>query len=201
MILYYILYFLVKYPLRLLFGFTVKGEENVPKSGGVILSANHINWFDPVAIAVSISRMYRAMAKSELFSDPFVSFFMRGLGAFPIKRGKADRRALALATGILQRGDALLMFPEGTRSKDGELHVFKSGVAVLSHQSGCPVVPAAIRYEAGFPLIFRKTVVEFGKPMFLSQFLPEKPTVEDYRMAAEKLRDAVAFLQEDEKKL
>lgn len=140
------------------------GQDNIPSSGPVIICSNHISWWDPVAIGCACPRNVRFMAKEELFRDKVFGSYLRALGAFPVRRGKPDRVALRTALGILSEGGVLGMFPEGTRSRTGELGKPEPGAAVIAIKSGAPVVPAAIVgvYRAG-----GRVKVRFGKPFLV----------------------------------
>lgn len=128
---------------KLLFGFEVKGEENVPPEGGVLLASNHLSLADPPVVGVASPRELHYMAKRELFDIPIFRRLITTLNAFPISRGYG-REALERALDVLRRGKALLVFPEGTRSRDGRLGPPKPGVGMLAVRAGVPVVPVAL---------------------------------------------------------
>ena len=143
MILYRILHVLFPAFFRLL-GAEHYGEENLPPEGGVIVAANHMSNWDPPFLASFLKRPVGYMAKQELFEIPVFGTVIRWLFAFPVRRGAADRSAVKAAVKELRAGRCVGIFPEGTRSKDGEIHRFGAGVALLAAMSGAPVVPAAI---------------------------------------------------------
>ncbi len=122
----------------------VRGLDNLPARGGVVLCANHINNFDIFPLQLALPRMLFYMGKAELFKVGFVHHALRSLGAFPVNRGAQDAWALQHARRILDAGQVLAMFPEGTRSRGQGLKVGKTGAARLSIESGCPIVPVAI---------------------------------------------------------
>lgn len=122
----------------------VEGREHLPLRGGYILAANHISAYDPPAIELALAVPIRYMAKQEVFQMPLVGGFLRALGNFPVRRGEGDREALETALRVLEAGQPLGFFPEGTRSKDGRLRRAKPGIAFLARRSGAPVVPVAI---------------------------------------------------------
>jgi 1-acyl-sn-glycerol-3-phosphate acyltransferase len=153
---------LVRIPLRL----RVFGKENLPEDGAVLIVCNHVSQADPPILGVAaLPRKSYYMAKIELFRMPLMGRIIYGLGAFPVDRGASDRRALRLAREILARGDQLLMFPEGTRHKDGRLRPGLPGAGTLGLRPGVTVVPAAIWGSHRF---LRKVRVAFGPPIDLS---------------------------------
>src|SRR4051812_156533 len=121
------------------------GREHIPTTGPVILASNHRSFLDPFVIAVMARRPIYFVAKKELFLfHPVVSWLLNALGAFPIDRGASDQGAMATARAILERGEVVLMFPEGTRVRPGSLGRPKRGVGRLALETGAPVVPVAI---------------------------------------------------------
>jgi len=119
------------------------GREHIP-AGGVILAANHRSFLDPFVIGCCLPRPIYFVAKRELFKNPIVGWFLNCMGAFPVKRGESDEESVATALALLERGQAVVIFPEGTRIRSGSLAEPKRGVGRLALQSGAPVVPIAI---------------------------------------------------------
>jgi glycerol-3-phosphate dehydrogenase (NAD(P)+) len=127
------------------FRLTRIGREHIPAEGPAILASNHRSFLDPFVIAVMTRRPIYFVAKKELFLvHPLVSWLLSSLGAFPIDRGASDRESMATARAILERGDIVLMFPEGTRIRPGSLGRPKRGVGRLALETGAPVVPVAV---------------------------------------------------------
>src|SRR3954469_23888779 len=121
------------------------GREHIPAAGPAIIASNHRSFLDPFVIAVMARRPIYFVAKKELFLfHPVVSWLLSALGAFPIDRGASDQESMATARAILDRGDVVLMFPEGTRIRPGALGRPKRGVGRLALETGAPVVPVAI---------------------------------------------------------
>jgi len=119
------------------------GTEHIP-DGGVILASNHRSFLDPFAIGCCLGRPIYFVAKQELFKNPLVGWFLNCLGAFPIKRGASDEESVATSLALLERGQAVVIFPEGTRIRTGSLAPPRRGVGRLALESGRPVVPIAV---------------------------------------------------------
>jgi glycerol-3-phosphate dehydrogenase (NAD(P)+) len=120
------------------------GREHIPAEGPVIIAANHRSFLDPFVIACMSRRPLYYVAKKELFAHKLTAWFLNSLGAFPIDRGNADQDAMSTARAILRRGDVVLIFPEGTRTRPGTLGTPKRGVGRLALETGAPVVPVAV---------------------------------------------------------
>jgi glycerol-3-phosphate dehydrogenase (NAD(P)+) len=120
------------------------GREHIPVDGPVIFAANHRSFLDPFVIACMSRRPLYYVAKKELFSSRLTAWFLNSLGAFPIDRGNADEGAMGTARQILERGDSVLIFPEGTRIRPGALGSPKRGVGRLALETGAPVIPVAV---------------------------------------------------------
>src|SRR5829696_6417292 len=119
------------------------GSEHIP-AGGVILAANHRSFLDPFLIGCCLPRPIYFVAKRELFRNPLIGWFLNCMGAFPVKRGESDEESVQTALALLDRGQAVVIFPEGTRIRAGSLAPPKRGVGRLALESGAPVVPIAI---------------------------------------------------------
>jgi 1-acyl-sn-glycerol-3-phosphate acyltransferase len=129
---------------RLYFRLERHGRDHIPSEGPLLLAANHRSFLDPFIIGATARRPLYYVAKKELFTHPLCGWFLNALGAFPVDRGASDREMLETARQILQRGDAVLMFPEGTRIRQGGLADPKRGIGRLALECGAPVVPVAI---------------------------------------------------------
>jgi len=127
-----------------LFGFRVKGAERVPRRGGLIIVCNHISELDPPILGFAIPRNVAFMAKIELFRSRMASFFMNELKAFPVNRSGTDTGAVRKTLDLLKQGMAVVIFPEGTRSRDGRLLPVKPGIGLIAAASGAPVMPTFI---------------------------------------------------------
>ena len=133
--------FIIKTLARSYFRIRVKGKEHIPSSGPIILAANHSSFLDPPFIGLGLPRQVTYLAKEELFSIPILGWWLRLVGSYPVARGKGDARILKTALRLLKEGRTLLIFPEGTRSLDGNVQSLESGFAWLALKTGVPVLP------------------------------------------------------------
>lgn len=174
----------------------VSGRENIPEKGGVIIASNHVNATDVIFLEYKIKRHIRWMAKSELFENKIIGWFLRGLGAFPVKRGGLDVAAAKTAFELLENGEVFGIFPQGTRSKNPADPVkARHGVAKFAAEAGVPVVPVAIY---GDFKLFGKVYVKYGKPVYFEKKEDGTPyTKAEYTQMAQELLDGIYKMMED----
>ena len=162
----------------LLFDLRVYGIENVPKSGGLILAANHQSYLDPPLIAVRLSRPVSFFAKSELFENPYFGRFIRQLHAFPVRQGEGDAGAVKEAIRRLKEGNVLNIYPEGSRTEDGQIGKIEPGIALVARRAGVPIVPVVIdgSFQAWpkWRKLFRPgpIAVMYGRPLEVADLKP-----------------------------
>lgn len=123
---------------------TFHGREHLPSNGGVLIAANHQSFLDIPLLAQATSRHVCFVARDTLAKSRLLGFVMDGCNAVLIGRGRGDRAAMRRIVAHLEAGDCVAMFPEGTRSRDGSLGAFHSGILVAARKAGVPIVPAAI---------------------------------------------------------
>jgi glycerol-3-phosphate dehydrogenase (NAD(P)+) len=144
------------------------GREHIP-SGPVILAANHRSFLDPWVIGICLRRPIYFVAKQELFKNRLIGWFLNCLGAFPVRRGESDEESMATARALLERGEAVVIFPEGTRRRSGPLREPKRGVGRLALESGAPVIPVAItgteRARRGLVIRPVRVDIRCGRPL------------------------------------
>ncbi|MFL5883483.1 MAG: lysophospholipid acyltransferase family protein [Thermoleophilaceae bacterium] len=181
-------------------------SDNVPVEGPAIVAPNHFSFFDHFFIAVYLRRRVQFMAKSQLFKRPMQFVFSHG-GVFPVMRGRRDEEAFKSAHAILARGNVIVMYTEGGRSRDpNRLGEAKPGIGRLALESGAPVVPSAIAGSAQVRnwkrLQFPKVTVQYGEPIRFERV--ENPTREQAQAAAdiifERIEGLYYALQRDGRK-
>ncbi len=141
----------------------VHGVSNIPKTGAVLFASNHISNADPPLVGSMMPRNIHFMAKEELFKVPLLGWFIARTNAFPVKRWARDVSAFKNAQRILESGDALILFPEGTRQRHG-FGKPKPGVGMLAYKTGCRVVPVYV-HNSNKLHSFKPVTVCFGKPI------------------------------------
>lgn len=167
---------IVKLIMSCLYRIETKGLENIPKEGAVLLCANHIHNLDPPLVGITMKRPVVFMAKEELFKVPILGKIVRKANAFPIKRGKADREAIRIGLKTLRVGKVLGIFPEGTRSRTGELGKGLSGVGFFALRSDATVIPCAI---IGPYKLFRKVKIIYGNPVNFNKLKDKNASIEE----------------------
>lgn len=149
------------------------GVQHIPRDGAVLLISNHQSFLDPILVGLaSHHRQFYAMARSTLFHKPQFAWLIRSLNAIPINRNEADTAAMRQCLEVLKQNHALLIFPEGTRTTDGQTGDFAPGTMLLIKRSKAPVIPVAV--EGAFdawprgrklPRLFGRIGVQYGKPI------------------------------------
>lgn len=173
---YYVATFTTRLLMAAMTNATVTGRDLLPRKGPLILVSNHLNNVDPPVLSACFPRRIVFMAKEELYEARTVfGFLSRRFGAFPVRRGEVDRRALKQALGVLEQGLTLGLFPEGTRSQNGKMQPAQLGTAWIALESGVTIQPVgiwgteAIR-SLGDVLGRPRIGVTFGKPFNLPSF-------------------------------
>jgi 1-acyl-sn-glycerol-3-phosphate acyltransferase len=188
-VIYNITHFIFRLYIRLLKNIKIIGTENIPSEGGVILAPNHVSYFDPPVIATSImKRPIRFMAKESLLKMLFYGWYMKKLGAFPVKRKTSDVSSYRKALKLLKSGEVVLIFPEGTRGDGKVLGKAKPGVGRIAAASGAPVVPVTVTYSQKMKLFTRDNIlVAFGQPVYFNAG-PDRKKEEYFNFGEELLR-------------
>lgn len=185
--------FTIECILRVVWRARATGRENVPMHGPLIVAANHVSYLDPPLLGAFCPRRISYMAKKELFDVPIFGGALRSVGAYPVSRDGSARAAIKRSLDVLQSGEAIGIFPEGTRNLDGSAQVH-NGVALLASMADCPVVPAALSGTADAGKLARMRV-SYGKPMRLPA--GRKATRDDLHAFSENVMRAIRALAED----
>ena len=189
---------------RLLFGMRIKGDERVPREGGVIIASNHISYNDPPVVGSAVPRELYFLAKEELFRNPVFGALIRAYNAMPVKRAASDVGAMRKALTLLKDGKAMIMFPEGTRSLSGKFLKPKPGVGMIASMAGVPVVPTYVTGTNHLGAVFwrkRPLVVRFGEPVYPDEVRSRcKSDREAYMAISTETMRRIIELAEDEKK-
>lgn len=176
---------------------TYEGLENIDRKGGFIIAPNHITEFDPLFIAMASKRLFYYISKCELFKNPLLAKAITGLNGFPIRRGIGDMRSINYAIELVRRGEVLCIFPEGTRSADGNPHEAKSGVGYIARHACADVVPTAIYMENKDKKGSRVTV-KFGKPILYKDMgFTENGKTSENKRVAKRVMDEIVRLWEE----
>jgi 1-acyl-sn-glycerol-3-phosphate acyltransferase len=175
---YTIFYFICKTIIIILskiyWRLSAKGRENIPKEGGVLLVANHASYLDPPLIGSYSTRPVNILAKSELFKIPIFNLIIKALGAIPIRREMIDRKSLRIAVDLLKDGCVLLVFPEGTRTRNGSIGNPKPGSGLIAKMADVAIVPVYI--QGSYETLPRRRIfpkpnkikIHFGKSFTIS---------------------------------
>jgi 1-acyl-sn-glycerol-3-phosphate acyltransferase len=165
----------------------IEGIENIPKSEGAVIAPNHISFFDPPLAGSAMKRPLYFMAKKELFDIPILGWIIKQTNAFPVKRESQDITAMRYAFSLLEHGHLLLMFPEGTRSKNGQLGKSFAGAGMVACNAQVPLIPVKIENTNNM-LKFKQIRIKYGKPIYP----PKKFIKKDYVNLSQKVLDVIA---------
>lgn len=179
-----------------LFRIRVFGREHLPRTGGVLVVSNHQSYLDPVLAAVGMPRPFNPMARASLFRFAPFAWLIRSLYAFPVQRTSADLRAIREALRRLKGGAVVLMFPEGTRTRDGGIGRLQSGPVMLAERARVPILPVVIdgAFEAwprSRPVPWVHPIrVAYGRPVWPEEMAGKEPEV-----VVDRLRERMIEIQ------
>jgi len=198
---------------RFYFGWRVYNAGRVPLQGPVILASNHASFLDPPLVGAGLKRGINYLARENLFRFPILGWVLHRWQAVPVDREGGGAKGLKAILDRLLAGGAIILFPEGTRTRDGRLQAARSGVGLTVIKSTAPVVPVRVfgTFEAynrymRFPRPCRTVTVKYGKPMLFEQFRAEaksctRPRLKEiYQEVADELMRAIAALEPCEDK-
>lgn len=185
---------------KVCFRFRVKGIDNVPKEGPFIAAGNHVSYLDPIAVAVAVPRPLHFMARDTLFRVPIFGSYLRAAAIYPVKRGSGDLKAMKDSLRLLKQGNAIGMFPEGTRIPGPGFGKAEPGVGMLAARSGVPVVPVFIKgggeawpKRARF-IKLRPMEARIGKPLKFEAHRDGIGRREAYQEFSDKIMESIALL-------
>ena len=196
---YYIACLIIKLILKIFWRFKRIGAEHIPESGGVIIASNHVAYVDPPFLGAVTPRELFYLAKAELFSNALFGWLIGKYNAIPVTRGTFDRKAITRAVNLLKEGKALLLFPEGTRSRDGKFLEPKLGLGKIALEAGVPIIPAYIHNSGKLLASFlrrKRLVIGFEAPIrrsFLERLPKDK---EGYRSIGQEIMKKIGMLKE-----
>lgn len=181
----------------------VEGAEHVPPSGAAVLMSNHESNLDPLLIAFRLVRPVNIPGKLELFRIPVLKHLILALGCYPVNRDEADAGSLRRSLTVLRQGRLLAVFPEGTRSRDGEIGPFGPTLIRLAIREQAPIIPVAVEGSAGilrpggvWPRLGARVTVRYGRPLVLSEYHGRRLTEEEIATATSEIRRRVIELRE-----
>jgi 1-acyl-sn-glycerol-3-phosphate acyltransferase len=190
---------ILRFVARLLFGFRAEVIGRAyPERGGCIFASNHVSYADPIVAGLGIRRELHFLAKVELFSIPLLSWWIRHHNAVPVRRGGVERRTLQTIGELLREGGALLLFPEGTRSLDGNIARPFPGVGMIASRSEVPIYPVYVRGTRGIgrSLLRRGRMTTYiGEPVDPAAFAGMERK-ERYRRIADAVADGMREMSE-----
>ncbi|UOF89746.1 1-acyl-sn-glycerol-3-phosphate acyltransferase [Fodinisporobacter ferrooxydans] len=194
---YGLFHFLFKMHYKFYYRVEIIDAYHVPKDGPVILCCNHTSNWDPPLLGVSCPRKIRYMAKEELFKIPVVGFLLRQFGTYPVQRGSGDRAAIRKTLELLKENQVIGIFPEGTRSKTGELGPGKPGAAMFALKSDAAVIPVAI--VGSYKRLFGTIKIRFGQPIELESYRQQKITSKQMEEVTQIIMDHIGRLIRQER--
>jgi 1-acyl-sn-glycerol-3-phosphate acyltransferase len=172
----------------------------VPKTGGFVVAANHASYLDIPLLGCGMGRRAWYLGRSDLFSVPGFKAICQWLGWIPLRPGRLDRDAFGKAVSLIKEGKVVVIFPEGSRSLNGQLQSPKPGIGVIVAQTGCPVVPAYLKgtYDVlpsgtRWPR-FRSVTVRYGEPITFSRNGENGETKQFYQEVSRTVMDRIASL-------
>lgn len=196
-LIYYLVSQLLIFPIyKLIFRGRLIGKENIPKKGSFILVSNHGSLLDPPLIGHAIGRNISFMAKSELFKIPVLGFIIKSCGAYPVRRGVADKNTIKIACEKLKNNNSIGLFIDGTRQKNGRVNKPKQGAALLAFKNQKLLLPVAIinshklvRLKFFIPF-FTKIILKVGKPIKP----PKSLSKDDLQLVTSSLQKAINIM-------
>lgn len=191
---------LVRIIARLIFRIKIYDSDKVPSAGAFILASNHISYYDPPLVGSFVKREVHFLAKRELFRNKLFGQLISALNAHPLNRQGFDKKALELAERLLREGKGLIIFPEGTRAKQGKFLAPRPGIGMIAKNSGAPVVPVYIHGANNLFGCFigkERLAIVYGNPMDKDETGSFGSDKEGYHKLAEAIMRRIEGLREE----
>lgn len=183
--------------VKILYPFKFANKNTIPDDGAYIVASNHLSASDAVLLALGQKRSMNFMAKSELFKNKLFARIITKLGAFNVNRNSGDGLAINRSKELLDNGEVVTIFLEGTRSRTGELLRPRSGVSLVAYQSNVPVIPVAITLKnGGKNRLFKKRTVRFGEPITPTELGLVTGGPKEFRESSRKIMDKIREMRE-----
>ena len=186
---------------KILFRYRAVGSENIPSCGPALLASNHASYLDPPLVGLGIWRRIHYLAKEDLFCNRIVSFILDLFHAIPVNRDRMDKRTLRRILDLFKKGEILLIFPEGTRTPNGNLQPLKPGIGMIVCLAKVPVIPVYIKGSYNIlprhskMIRLKPCTVYYGKPLKFEKYLNEKKTKEVYEKIGDEIFKAMKDLE------
>ena len=200
-IIYGILWILCRSLSRLFLRYRTNGAEHIPQSGGVLIAANHASYTDIPLLGCGVRRRLFYLGRANLFPNPVLNWILRSLGWIPMRPERWDRKAFRYAVDLLKTGKAVVIFPEGTRSPDGNLQAGKPGIGRIVAEAQCPVIPVYIDgtfqvLPMGASWLRRHPVsITFGEPLDFRQDVEKYQEKELYKHISQTVMNRIADMR------
>lgn len=192
---YKFLYYLTFLFWRIFYPCKIINKKNWERKVPMVVVSNHLSNIDPIYINAYISEPKKFLAKKELFKNKFVGKILKIAGGLPIDRGQIDLSAIKTSLSALKNGQKLVIFPEGTRNKEGEdLQELKNGAAMLAIKAKVPVLPLHIEKRGK---VFRRNKVYIGQPFLLEDFYGQKLSAEVLSSAGKVIEEQLLNLKQN----
>ncbi len=185
---------------KIFMGYEIVGAQRIPPTGPFIIASNHISLFDPPLIGSAVSRTCHFLAKKELFSNKIIAKILYSINAIPVDRGGFNRSIIKDVLNLLEKGEGIVIFPEGKRSRNLKLGEIKSGIGLLAVKSKATVIPAFIKNsQKGLKnrLTGSEVIIKFAEPIFPENIKKLPEGKEGYRELANEVRKRILSLKGD----
>jgi 1-acyl-sn-glycerol-3-phosphate acyltransferase len=186
--------------LKLLFGLRVYGTDNLRYSENFFFASNHISWFDPPFVGSTLEREIWFVAKKELFRNKIFSWLIKKYHAIPIDREEFDRTTIKTLNKALEHGDSVLMFPEGTRSENGRLHLLKPGIGMIAFRARRTIIPVYVTGSNALKECFlrkQRLEVRIGRGIRIPEMYESMDRKKDYSVLNGMIYQSLKMLEED----